>query len=250
MRTRTALLLIVGAVLALAPAGAARPGHTTFQSNWDVVSARGTTQLILDGRWGHDYTGGIATTKADVLATWRVGAKSGAVFPFASIPTFKPGAVPWENMLQGIKGRISGSANVTFGDGSTASCKFAFASLPRLYFSKSSVRTLFLSIWKQGADALFAVDGQNPWAGYLAAPQCETARSGTPRGPDNSNAASATFKHTALVVIKQRKRGKKVVLVIKRVHPVTASIPPSEEIVRIGTVTERATITLKLSSAG
>jgi hypothetical protein len=234
----------------LAPAGTARLDRRTFQSNWDVVSATGTTRLIIDGRWGPDFTGGIATTKADVLATWRVGAKSAVSFPFASIPSFKPGAVPWENQLQGIKGSISGSANVTWGDGSTASCKFAFASLPRLYFSKYAGSTLVLSIWKQGADALFAVDGQNPWAGYLAAPQCETARGGTPRGPDNSNAASATFKRTALVTIKQRARGKKLVLVITRVYPVTAGIPPNQEIVRIGTVTEKAKITLKLSSGG
>ena len=246
LKIRTAVLVAAGAVLSLAPAGTARPDRAPpSQTDWQIVSATGTTSLILNGRFGPDFTGGTTTVKADASATWRLASMDAVSFPFASIPTYRPNAVARSSAFGDIKGRLSGSAKVTFGDGKQASCTFAFSSLRRPFFSRSAAPELFLNVWRQGSYALFAVDGQNMFHGFVDAPQCELASSGTVRGPDNTG--QATIKRTALVAIRQRTPGKRVVLVINRVYPVTAGL--NGRVVRIGTITEKAKITLKLTSA-
>lgn len=235
MPRRTALVSTVAAVIAVVAVAPAPGAGVPAQTDWTIVSAKGTTQYTVQGSDGNvSYQGSIQASWQQ-KPTKQPGVRS-VSFPFKSIPRYAAGkTIFWRSPIYGVTGRVSGKVSVQSPDAS-GSCEFAMPKLPRTFFSGSGANDLFLDSGTAGSDLVTFVNGQDAGGTFIDAPECDSLPLGPPAVTD---AARERIKRISLSLVTSQKPGKKVTLGILRTVPVVAT---GRKVV--GQVTEKAKITL------
>jgi hypothetical protein len=237
-RLSTFVLSLVGftALVAVAP-GASQ----ITQSNWTIVSATGTTHFAVKGTVG---SGAAAWTfDADILARWRQTAKNAKLpgwhtvsFNVRTMAPYAPGrAGAQRNPIRDIAATATGRASSTDAYGS-GSCQIS-GPVPKGFYSGSAANELFLDSRKKGADLVTYVEGQAPYQAAV------TQACGAVHLPIVYDVKRERVKRLGLSLVQKTKKGTTVSLVLLRTVPIV------EQGQTVGTVTEKAKITLRLESA-
>ena len=236
MRPRL-VVITLAAALALIAATAGSSAPTVVQTNWKIVSATGTTLFAVQGSSGE------STYNANILVTWRQTATNAnqpgwhvALFNFKSMSNYVPGkSIGQRNPIRDVAATVNGRAESSDPNSGSHSCQLSGA-VDKGFFSGSAANEVFLSSSKSGKDLVAIVDGQSP-ASNLVAPQC--AGVSVPRVYDVKR---EQIKRLPLALVQKTRPGTTVSLVLFR------KVPIIEGTATVGSVTEKAKITLKLES--
>ena len=227
-------------VAALVLVSSASSASRFTQSNWTIVAATGTSHFVVDGTVG---SGAAAWTfKANILATWRQTAKNAklpgwhtASFNVRTMAVYAPGrAGAQRNPIRDIAATANGTASSSDSYGS-GSCQISGA-VPKGFFSGSAANELFLDSRKAGSSLVSYVEGQAPHDAAVI-PACSKVHL-----PAVYDVRREHIKRLGLSLVQKTKTGTRVSLVLLRTVPIV------EQGQTVGTVTEKAKLTLRLES--